>query len=285
MANPGLTDLRSGIMMNSKVILKIAALAIFALAVGQLQAVTITVPNGDFELLYKPGTAITGTFAGLGQWTQGVGPDCPIDNGGFAFEDGSTGNVADIPGWLGYDIPGWISNGGTYGRDQSTGNLQGSIANQHNSTPGGTNCFLANGGGWGNPAGGLIVSAEYLGNVNDGIYTLSMMANGGASPPVLELLAGGTILTPASWVNLPLINGLWQEYSRTYNSASLAGALGQPLTIVLGVGRGATGSQSRFDDVSLTYYVPEPATISLLLLGGFAVLRRNRRAPYINKSK
>ncbi|GAI91316.1 unnamed protein product, partial [marine sediment metagenome] len=81
-----------------------------------------------------------------------------------------------------------------------------------------------------------------------------MFANGGANPVVLELLADGVILTPTSSVD-PNLSGDWQEFSRTYDSASLVGFLGEPLTIVLGVGRplpdGATGTQTRFDDVTL----------------------------------
>ncbi len=50
-------------------------------------------------------------------WTQGVGPDCPIDSGQYDFSDQTTGGVADIPGWVGYDRASWIDWGGTYGRD------------------------------------------------------------------------------------------------------------------------------------------------------------------------
>jgi hypothetical protein len=214
-------------------------------------AATGIVPNGDFELVYKPGTAIAGVVSD-GGWTQGVGPDCPIDSGTYIFSDETTGTVADIPGWIGYDKEGWIALDGTYDRDQTTGNLQGSVARQGNYTPDGLHSYLSNGGGWGNAAGGLIVSDAPLGNVENGIYTLSMVAQGDATPVVLELLAGGIALTPASSVD-PALTAEWQEFSRTYNSASLAGHIGEPLTIVLGVGRNAIGNQTRFDDVSLLH--------------------------------
>ncbi|NQU21180.1 MAG: hypothetical protein HQ567_07855, partial [Candidatus Nealsonbacteria bacterium] len=111
--------------------------------------------------------------------------------------------------------------------------------------------YLGNGGGWGNPAGGLIVSAAPLGTVDsDLIYTLSMMANGSALPTVLDLLADGVALTPTFSVD-PVLSGDWQEFSRTYDATSLSGHAGESLTIVLGHGRSATGNQSRYDDVSL----------------------------------
>jgi hypothetical protein len=74
--------------------------------------------------------------------------------------------------------------------------------------------------------------------------------DGGATPVVLDLLADGVVLTPTSSVD-PVLAGEWQEVSRTYDAASLAGVLGQDLTIVCGVGRGSSGAQSHLDDVSL----------------------------------
>ena len=254
--------------MCKKNILTIAAVVILALAIGQVQAETVTVPNSDFELIYKPGqTTITATLSPVGNsWTQGVGPDCPIgleaglEVGEYEFSDTSTGTVADIPGWLGYDRQGWIALGGTYGRDQTTGNLQGSVSNVSNHTPGGSNCYLANGGGWGNPAGGLITSDASLGNIlNSSTYTLSMYAKGGAAPLVLDLLAGGVVVTPTSSVS-PTLTGTYQEFSKTYDVASLTSYVGQAMTIVLGVGRNASGTQSQFDDVSLSYELVTQAT-------------------------
>ena len=53
--------------------------------VSDVSLVTIMVPNGDFETLYKPGTAITG-FVAVGGWSMGVGLNCPIDGGsGYKF--------------------------------------------------------------------------------------------------------------------------------------------------------------------------------------------------------
>jgi len=62
---------------------------------------TITVPNCDFETIYKPdSTVITADLSSPG-WTQGVGHDCPIDVGQYNFPDETSGTLADITGWLG----------------------------------------------------------------------------------------------------------------------------------------------------------------------------------------
>jgi len=245
--------------MHRKNVLAIVAVVMFATGIGQVGAATVTVLNGDFELIYKPGTMITGILLPAGgAWTQGVGPDCPIDSGTYKFSDTSTGYDADVVGWLGYDRDGWIALGGTYGRDQTTGNLQGCVANVNNLSPGGLNCYCVNGSGWGNAAGGLITSDESLGTIlSNSIYTLSMYARGegtGATPVVLELFADGALVTPTSSVSPALTSG-WQEFTRTYDVADLSSYVGQAMTIVLGVGRNAIGSQTQFDDVSFSYEV------------------------------
>ena len=215
-------------------------------------AVPVAVPNGDFETIYKPGsTTITATLSG---WTQGVGPDCPIDNGQFNFSDMTTGTVADIPGWGGYDRDAWIFWGGTYGRDETTGHLQGSVSTGNNHTPGGSNCYLANGDTWGNPAGGLIVSDTDLGIIeSNATYVLSMFSRGSATPIVLRLLADGVEIPPSYLVH-PTLSGVHQEFLRVYDVNDLTAYLGQPLTIVCGLGRDAESTQSQFDDVSLEFY-------------------------------
>jgi hypothetical protein len=232
--------------------LGLAAVLILGIAVcNESRADPIPVSNADFETLYKPGTAIEGHVS-PGGWSQGVGPDCPIDDGGHEFDDGTSGDVADIPGWIGADRDGWIANGGTYDRDETTGNLQGSVNSQYNFTDGGVQSYLANGGDWGNPAGGLIVSDAPLAVIESNLtYTVSMMANGAAAPVTLDLLADGVALTPSSSVD-PVLSAEWQEYSRTYDLASLAGSVGKDVTIQLGVGREASGTQSHFDDASLS---------------------------------
>jgi hypothetical protein len=206
-------------------------------------SLTGSVPNGDFEGVFKPGwNTITADLNG--GWTQGVGIDAIMDDGTALYSDGTSGDSVDIPGWIG--AQGWE---GSYERDTAFPNRQGSV---QASGVDGSFAFLANGGGWGNPNGGLIVSADSLGDVEDGTYTLAMGANGGATPVVLELLAGGVVVTPTSSVD-PELTGEYQEFSRVYDGASLANFLGDPLTIRLGVGRNAVGKQTRFDNVDLAF--------------------------------
>jgi len=239
----------------------------------------ITVPNGGFEQVYKPGsTTITAELellVGMGDdddgWTQGVGPNTPMDSAPYigtdrryacraSYSDGTVGNFVDIPGWVGADKEGWIAYGGTYGRNTTTGNRQGSVSGE-GGTPNGRYCYLANGGpdypeGFFNPAGGLIVSDAPLATVESGLtYTVSMLARRrkgiAATPVVLDLLADGVALTSNSSVD-PVLSDEWQEFSRTYDAASLSSHLGESLTIQLGVGRGASGRQTLFDAVSLS---------------------------------
>jgi len=202
-----------------------------------------SVPNGDFESIFKPGSYSITADLGSG-WTQGVGPDVPMGNGTALYSDGTTGTSVDIPGWKGAD--GWEGDfPNRQGAVQAIG-VDGSYA------------FAANGAQWGGSNGGLIESAASLGNAEAGTYTLSMMAeaaDGAATPIVLELLAGGVVVTPTSSVDPELTGqtGQFQEFSRVYDAASLANFLGQPLTIRLGVGRNAVGKQTRFDNVDLAF--------------------------------
>jgi hypothetical protein len=214
------------------------------------------VPNGDFEEIYKPGSVAITADLGSG-WTHGVGPDAPMDGTQIAaYSDGTTGTSVDVPGWI--NTPGWPPS---YDWPAGCGSIAGQVT-----TPDGLYYYTVNGGGYGNAQGGTIVSEAPLGNVEDGTYTLSMVANGAATPVVLELLAGGVALTPTSEVS-PVLSDDWQEFSRTYDSGSLAGFLGEPLTIRLGVGPEASGTQSHFDNVKLSHS-PEPLPTEILRLAG-----------------
>jgi hypothetical protein len=198
-----------------------------------------TVPNGDFEQVYKPGsTTITADLGG--GWTHGVGPDTAMDGDQTAaYSDGTTGTSVDVPGWI--NTPGWPPS---YTWPVGCG----SIARQE-ATPDGLYYYTANGGEWGNGQGGAIESDAPLTTVRDGVtYTVSMLVNGPVTPVVLDLLANGVALTPSSSVD-PGAPYAWEEFSRTYDAASLTGHLGESLTIRVGWGPDAVGAQSHLDNV------------------------------------
>ena len=231
-------------------------LLVLALTVS---AQAVVVPNGNFELILDPENSMnTGILIPVeAAWTQGVGADCPIDTGEYEFSDLSTGTLADIPGWVGYDRDGWIELGGSYDRDQTTGNLQGSIANQGNHTDGGVNMYVANGGDWGNAAGGLITSSAPLEIVDRGkVFELSVFIKGvisvveevdvPPSPLKFILLVNGEEHTPdIGEENDPVMTAEWQKYIREYNTLPAG-----ELKIVLGFDRPAEGQQMHFDDVA-----------------------------------
>ena len=231
-----------------KAVLTLAAVTLAALAIGQVQAQTIYVPNNSFELIYKPGsTTITADLGG--NWTNGVGPDTPMQAGQLAvFSDGTTGAVVDIPGWI--NAPGWPPS---YDLPKGCGSVAGQTT-----PPDGDYYYLANGGDWGNPQGGAIESDAPLGTVNKGTYTLSMLVNSNVTvaPVVLELLANGVPLTPSSTIDPGSYS--WTEVSKTYDEASLAGHLCELLTIRVGFGPEATGEQGHIDLVTLEFESADP---------------------------
>ena len=240
------------------------------MAVVQSQAASITVPNGSFETLYYPGsTTVTATISG--GWTGGVGPGALVAGGTAVFSDASTSTTVDVPGWV--TAAGWLP---AY---NNPANRSGSVAAQ-NAAAHGNNYFLSNGSGYGNPNGGAIESAASLGLVASGeSYTLSMFVNDNEGAPVsgrtLDLLANGVVLTPSSFTGTPGVAGTWNEFTNTYDAASLAGVLGHALTIRVGWAAGATGDQSELDNVTLTS-IPEPTSLSLLALGALGLVRRKR---------
>jgi hypothetical protein len=228
-------------------------------------AALVAVPNGDFELIYLPGsTSVTGTMDG---WTMGVGPGTNQHPGGgvVTFSDGSTGTTMDIPGWI--NAPDWPTS---YDWDKGSA----SIGSQ-DVPPSGTNYLTANGGGWGNAGGGAIESAATLTTVEAGMtYTISALVNGPVTPVVLDLLANDVVLASSSVVDPGTY--AWSPFSKTYDAADLTGYLGQALRIRAGWGPDAIESQSQMDMVTMTA-IPEPATMLLLGLGGLSLVRRKRR--------
>jgi len=217
-------------------VLTIVAVATLALAIGQVQAETITVPNAEF-LIYKPGTnyTVAATFPAGNIWANSVGDNCRVNGGNANYADGTSGGSVDCPGWKGLTGTNDLLNNG----------VDGSV---------GYNAF----GTWSGGTGTTAESADSLGNIVGGrTYTLSAMVSGPAGPLVLDLRAGGVALTPSSSVTPPPGTvGDWQEISRTYDAVAIADYIGQPMTIVIGTpGEDLYGTRVVFDNVSLSYEV------------------------------
>ncbi len=193
------------------------------------------VANGSFQM-YKPGTGytVTAAFADAGSYARGVGNGIVLGGGSVNYADGTTGTTVDLPGWT----PLQSSN------DLSANGVAGST---------GMNFFAA----WGGD--GRIQSASPLGTVQDGgVYTISAMVGGPADGPIqgplaFHLFANGVQLTPTSSINPTLPHGGgFQQISRTYQGAALAGHIGASLTIVLGVeNANNAGNRVIFDNVAI----------------------------------
>ena len=198
----------------------IVVVAMLALAIGQVQAESINVPNGSFELIYKPGeTTITADLGG--GWTNGVGPDSKMNGSQTAsFSDGTSGGYVDIPGWI--NAPDWPK---AYTWDKGSGSIAGQTT-----PPDGEYYFTGNGGGWSVPRGGCAESDAPLVYNIDGTYRITALYNSGVTPVAFDLLAGDVVITPSSSVDPPDPYS-WDEFSRTYDIATLAPHVGEPLRI------------------------------------------------------
>ncbi len=216
---------------RNKMVLTLVAVAMVVLAIGQVQAELIDVPNGTFQM-YKPGTGYTVLAVFTDGHAKGFGDNLTVLGAGIAgYGDGTSGGTVDCPGWI------WLVKTG----DLTQTGVDGSTA---------YNAF----GTWSGGTGNLAESADSLGDLAAGrIYTISAMINGPARPLVFELSAGGAALTPSSSVT-PVAPGDWTEISRTYE-ATTVGDFGQPMKILLGTRAVPPevyeGTRVRFDNVML----------------------------------
>lgn len=244
--------------MKTRTLWGAAAVAVAALTLAN-PAHSAVILGGDFQL-YKPGsTTVTEELTGgYVPWSGVIPPtNLTVGGGSAIYSDSTTGATVDLVGWT---------------------KIQGD-ADVYYHGPG-DSMAISFFGAWGGNS--RIVTAASVGTIGAGLdYTISAMIGGPGNGPIsgplaFHLLANGVELTPDSSVN-PDTSGSFQTISRTYGAATLAGVVGQQMTIVVGVANGNDiGDRVIFDDVSLTS-IPEPSAALLGGLGVLALLRRRRK--------
>jgi len=216
--------------------------SIDAPAVSPDKSVKPLIINGEFNI-YKPGTnyEVLATLAG------GSTPRFSIDGhgigGDFSFDDGTTGALADMPGWI-----------------------RSSTRNPADVMPDGidNSTVMHYYGIWsgseGDRDGTRVISAAPLGIISGGTtYTLAAMVKGFPGTRVLRLLADGEEVITASKVD-PADSDEWNEISRTYDHSILVDYVGKAITVELGIHEDDINEfvgSSVFDNVTLVAEVTD----------------------------
>ena len=201
----------------------------------------IAIINPDFEILYKAGsTSVTSPLLGIGKFAYGI-TNSNMAGPTVTFSDGSTGNRFDLPGWT-FNAPNSLAMG---------------ITNENSNFGIGRNMItFINGETFGGGSAEKTMSQTLAENLQQNTsYTLTAdfgwrNDNSFASPPVLKLYAGATLLTPIASNSPALVKGSFVSYTRTYliNNNAISG----PLRIEFGIDANTNSEQLNTDHITLS---------------------------------
>ncbi len=164
---------------------------------------------------------------------------------------GCSYSVASDPGQA---IPGWTTSG-------FAGQFQPGTSGGFNSLPDGpTVAYVNQGGSISQTLGATVQSGD--------TYTLTVdvgARNGISSDPLIYLVIGGTDILATGTAPTA---GDWSTYTATFTCSDTC-TPGESIGILL-ESLGVSGDQADYDDVQMS--VPEPATVSMLVLGLMGLL-------------
>jgi hypothetical protein len=248
-------------------------------------------PEGERTITMLKQTVFLAAVAGLAVVALAVpaanAESLPVDNPGFedpVLTDGDWSWSMDDQGW------------GYFGNDGYQGSWNVTTADFPGEAPEGENVGWAEGEGYHGGFAQVLTDPDAVLKAGM-IYTLIVeVGNGLTSDPFggyqVQLLAGGTPHTPGDGTDytgavtggtllaeddnlLTIPDGTFETSTVTYTyDPAHSGLLGEPLQIRLLAY--AASDEVHFDDVRLDA-IPEPATLSMLALGGLALLRRRRK--------